>query len=102
VSIVVVATIYPKPDQRDAVIKAFEEAIEAVHSEDGCELYALHTGTDRLVMIEKWSSESALDVHSKGPALKRLGAALDGRVAGPTDLQVLQIHPAGTPELGVL
>jgi len=35
------------------VIKAFEAAIVRVHDEPGVELYALHEGRDRLVMIEK-------------------------------------------------
>jgi quinol monooxygenase YgiN len=101
-SVVVVATIYPKPDQRQAIVDAFEEAVVAVHAEDGCELYALHEGDDRLVLIEKWSSQEALDTHSKGAALKRLGAVLDGRLSAPNDVQVLRAHPAGTAEYGVL
>lgn len=101
-SVVVVATIYPKPEQRDFVINAFEQAIPVVHSEGGCELYALHEGKDRLVMIEKWSSQQALDEHSKGAALKTLTAAFQGRLVSPNDVQILQIHAAGAPELGLL
>ena len=73
-SVVVVATIVPVPEHRAEVIAALEQTISAVHAEDeGCELYALRQGEDRLVMIEKWP-----------------------------DVQALQPHPAGTAEQGTL
>jgi quinol monooxygenase YgiN len=52
-SIVVVVTVYPTLEHRAEVIEAFEKAIVRVHDEPGVELYALHEGSDRLVMIEK-------------------------------------------------
>jgi quinol monooxygenase YgiN len=74
-----------------------------VHKEDaGCELYALHEGQDRLVMIEKWASEAALNAHLKAPALADLGGRLGGKLASPTDIQLLQPHPAGTAQQGTL
>ena len=41
-SVVVVATIVPLPDQVDAVREAILAAVPQVHGEPGCELYALH------------------------------------------------------------
>jgi quinol monooxygenase YgiN len=58
-SVVVVVTAIPVPEHRTEVIKAFETAIVRVHDEPGVELYALHEGRDRLVMIEKYESEQA-------------------------------------------
>lgn len=101
-SIVVIATVYPKPDERAQVIAAFETAIAAVHDEPGCELYALHEGADRLVMVEKWSDDAALATHGKAPALVELGAALDGKLTQGVDLQVLQPHPVGDAARGAL
>jgi quinol monooxygenase YgiN len=102
-SVVVVATIYPKPEHRDAVVAAFEKAIARVHAEDaGCELYALHDGDNRLVMVEKWDSPADLDAHSRSGALKDLNADLDGKLAAALDVQVMQPHPAGTPRQGTL
>jgi quinol monooxygenase YgiN len=102
-SVVVVATIHPVPEHRDEVIATFVQIIAKVHAEDdGCELYALHEGGDRLVMVEKWSSAEALDAHSRGPALAELNKELAGKVAGDIDVQVLQPHPAGTPQQGTL
>jgi quinol monooxygenase YgiN len=102
-AVVVVATIRPLPEHRAEVIAAFEKAIVAVHADDaGCLLYALHEADDRLVMIEKWASQEALDAHSRGAALRALGPALAGKLEGGPDVQVLQPHPAGTPEQGTL
>lgn len=101
-SVVVVATIYPVPEHRDDVIAAFENVIAQVHPEDGCELYALHEGRDRLVMVEKWASGEALATHGKGAALADLNKALAGKIVGDIDVQVLKPHPVGTEEQGAL
>jgi quinol monooxygenase YgiN len=101
-SVVVVATIRPLPDHRDEVIEALRSAVGQVHGEDGCELYALHEAPDRLVMVEKWASREALAVHGKGPALVSLGQALAGKVAGPSDVIVLDPVPAGESAKGTL
>ncbi len=94
--VVVVATIRPLPEHRAEVIAALEKAIADVHAhDDGCLLYALHEGDDRLVFVEKWTSAEALAEHSRGAALVELNQALSGRLAGPTDVQVLRPHPAG-------
>jgi quinol monooxygenase YgiN len=67
-SIVLVVTAFPIPEHRAEVIAAFEAAIARVHDEPGVELYALHEGRGRLVMIEKYASEQARSQHSKGSA----------------------------------
>lgn len=101
-SVVVVATIIPLPEHRDAVIAAFTETIPEVHKEDGCELYALHQADDRLVMVEKWASADALRAHSRGAALAAQAPRLDGKLSGPAEVVVLQAVPAGDPAKGQL
>jgi quinol monooxygenase YgiN len=103
-SIVIVATAVPKPEYRDDVIAALEKAKEAVHpTEEGCLLYALHEGTDgRLVMIEKYADQAAVDAHVKGAGLAALVADLKGKLEGPMDVQILSPHPAGSPDKGAL
>jgi quinol monooxygenase YgiN len=102
-AVVVVATIRPLPDRRAEVVAALEAVIARVHAEDdGCLLYALHEGRDRLIMVEKWSTAEALAVHARGGATAELGKRLDGLVDGTPDVQVVQPHPAGTPEQGTL
>jgi quinol monooxygenase YgiN len=102
VSVVVVATIKPLPEHRDEVIAVFTETIARVHAEDGCELYALQQAGDRLIMVEKWASQAALDAHSRGAALAGLNPRLAGKVAGPAEVIVLHPVPAGDPAKGQL
>ena len=102
-AVIVVATAYPAPEHKAEVIAAFEAAIATVHSEEpGCELYALHEGNDRLVMIEKYASQDAMDQHIKGAGLAGLRAALEGKLGAPLDVQVLTPHPAGSEDKGAL
>ncbi len=103
-SVIVVATAYPAPEHKAEVIAAFEAAIDRVHREEpGCELYALHEGPDgRLVMIEKYASQDAVEQHIKGAGLAGLRAALEGKLAAPMDVQALVPHPAGTAGKGAL
>ncbi|HEX3387558.1 MAG TPA: antibiotic biosynthesis monooxygenase [Streptosporangiaceae bacterium] len=102
-AVVVVATVRPRPEHRAEVIAAMEKTIADVHAhDDGCLLYALHEGDDRLVMVEKWASAEALAEHSRGGALAELSEALSGRLEESLDVQILQPHPAGAPAQGVL
>ena len=101
-SIVLVVTAFPIPEHRAEVIAAFEAAIVRVHDEPGVELYALHEGRDRLVMIEKYASEQARSQHSKGTALADLRSALEGKLSRDLDTQLLLPHPAGNLQKGML
>jgi quinol monooxygenase YgiN len=101
-SIVMVVTAFPIPEHRAQVIAACEAAITRVHDEPGVELYALHEGPDRLVMIEKYESEQALSEHSNGAALADLLSALDGKLSRNLDAQVLAPHPSGDARKGAL
>jgi quinol monooxygenase YgiN len=101
-SVVVVVTAFPVPGHRAEVIAAFEAAIVQVHHEPGVELYALHEGRDRLVMIEKYESEQARSEHRNGAALAGLQSALEGKLTSALDAQVLVPHPAGNAQKGAL
>ena len=102
-AVIIVATAFPVPEHRAEVIAAFEAAIAQVHDEEpGCELYALHEGEDRLVMIEKYASEDAVTDHRKGAGLAGLAAALKGKLSAPLDVQILAPHPAGAQSKGAL
>ena len=101
-SVVIVVTAIPIPEHRAEVVAAFEEAIARVHGEPGVELYALHEGPDRLVMVEKYESEQARSEHTKGVALADLRSALEGKLSSGLDAQVLVPHPAGDAQKGAL
>ena len=101
-SVVIIVTAFPVPQHRAEVIAAFEAAIARVHDEPGVELYALHEGRDRLVMIEKYESEQARSEHLQGAPLADLRSALDGKLSSGLDVQVLAPHPAGNAQKGAL
>ena len=101
-SVVVIVTAFPLPEHRAEVISAFEAAITRVHKEPGVELYALHEGRDRLVMIEKYESVEARSAHLKGAALADLRSSLEGKLSSPLEAQVLEPHPAGEAQKGTL
>jgi quinol monooxygenase YgiN len=102
-SIVIVATFFPKSEFREEVVAAIETTIPLVHANDpGCELYAMHQAPDRVVMIEKWASPEDLGAHGKGEALSTLMAQVDGKLTQGLDVQFLTPHPTGTDEQGVL
>jgi quinol monooxygenase YgiN len=102
-TVAVVAIIHPLPERRADVVAAYEAAVARVHAEDeGCELYAMHEDDDRLVLIEKWTSQEALAAHSTSPALDELRARVDGLVTRPAEVLILRPHPAGTDAQGVL
>ena len=72
------------------------------HDEPGVDLYALHEGRDRLVMVEKYESEQARSEHLQGAALADLRSALRGKLSSGLDAQVLDPHPAGNARKGAL
>jgi quinol monooxygenase YgiN len=99
-SVVVVATFYPKPGQHDAVHAVIAAAQTDVLAEPGCQLYALHEAADRFVLIEKWESPEALVAHGEADALNRLVADVTPLVSPAVDIVELtpieRDHPAST------
>jgi quinol monooxygenase YgiN len=102
VSVVVVATITPKPDQVEAVREAILAAVPKVHAEPGCELYALHEGPGHFVMVERWESAEALKAHGTAEALTTLGGQLADKLAAPLDVRRLSAVPAGDAAKGAV
>jgi quinol monooxygenase YgiN len=104
-SVILVATITPKPGHEQEVLEALKATIPLVHKEPGCEKYALHQGlgdsTD-LVMIERWESPEALKEHGSATAFTELGKLLKGKLAGPLNVVRLSAVPAGTAEQGAV
>lgn len=99
---VVVVTTFPVPEHRAEVIAAFETAIARVHGEPSIELYPLHEGRGRLVMIEKYQSEPARAEHAKAAALAGLRSALEGKLSSGLDTRRSASHPAGNAQKGTL
>jgi quinol monooxygenase YgiN len=102
VSILIVATISPKPDRADAVREAFTAAIPKVHEEPGCELYALHEDGYGFVMIERWATQEDLKAHGAGETFNQLSEAVKDDLTEPLGIRLLTPVPAGDEAKGEL
>lgn len=100
--VVVVATLTAKPESIDLVRDAAKTAIEAVHSEPGCELYSLHEANGTFVFVEQWADEEALKTHSTAPAIGALFGAVGEHLDGAPDIKMLAPVVAGDPAKGKL
>lgn len=104
--VVVVASLVPAAGQDDAVEMALLKAVAATHEQDrGCRLYAAHRsvrGREGFVVIEKWDSAEALQGHAAGSSFAALSAELDGLLAEPLVVTVMEPLPAGDERLGRL
>jgi quinol monooxygenase YgiN len=100
--IVLTATLTPLPEFRDDVLLALQEAVPRVHTEPGCELYALHDSPAGFLIIEQWSDPAALKAHAKGEAIGQLRSALEGKLDGPLDTKMYTPLPHGHPGKGRL
>jgi quinol monooxygenase YgiN len=97
---VLVATITPNPEQMDAVEAVLRDVVPSVHTEDGCELYALHRGKEKFVFVEKWRDMAALAAHGTGPNIKAMNERLAGLVAGRPHIEMVEAVPLGDERKG--
>ena len=100
--IVIVASMTALPDSVDTVREVCMKAVEAVHPEPGCELYALHEGERTFVFIEQWADEEALQAHSGGPAVAALFSGVSGHLDGKPDIKMLKPVLSGDRAKGLL
>ena len=98
--IVVVATMTAKPESVDTVRDACKQAIEAVHQEPGCELYALHEADGTFVFVEQSADADALTAHADTPAVATLFGTVGEHLDGAPDIKMLQPVVAGDSAKG--
>jgi quinol monooxygenase YgiN len=91
-----------KPESVDAVRDACKQAIEAVHSEPGCDLYSLHEADGTFVFVEQWADADALKAHSAAPAVATLFGTVSELLDGAPEIKLLQPVVAGDAAKGQL
>jgi quinol monooxygenase YgiN len=101
-SVTVVATMKAKPESVDAVRDACKKALEAVHSEPGCDLYSVHEADGTFVFVEQWADADALKAHSTAPAVTTFFGTVGELLDGQPDIKMLQQVVAGDPAKGKL
>lgn len=100
--VVVVASFTAKPESVDTVREACRAAVDEVHGEPGCQLYALHETNGTFVFVEQWADEEALKTHSTAPAIGKLFGVVGEHLDGAPDIKMLAPVVAGDPAKGQL
>jgi quinol monooxygenase YgiN len=104
-SVIVVATFKAREGRADDVIAGLTPVIEQTHGEAGCLAYALHRDTNdpqTLVLVERWTSQVALESHFQQPYMAGLGDLASELLAEPPRLHFCTPLPAGDPIKGAL
>jgi quinol monooxygenase YgiN len=89
----VVAFLKVRPDAKDAMETAVRACVSASRDEEGCLMYAGHwdqSDPNRLVFVEHWTSQAALDEHMTTPHFKTLIEAIGDLVEGSP--HILTLH----------
>lgn len=84
------------PGRGQEQVAAFERLAPVVRAEEGCLRYDLHRVSgepDRFVLIERWSSQAALDAHDVTPHMIEADAASPAFRAAPAEVIRLDAAP---------
>jgi quinol monooxygenase YgiN len=99
---IVVARLYPKPSRLQEVIDVYAPIVPLVHQEPGCELFALHTDGETVLVVEKWATPADLHAHAAGPAYAQIRAGIGDLVEHAADVWVLNPLPFGDAAKGAI
>ena len=101
-SVVVIATLIPKPGRYQDALEAIAGAAPLAHQEAGCELYALHTDQSKLIMVERWSTSADLAAHAAGEAMAELNRLMGDALTLAPEVTVTVNVPLGDPVKGTI
>ncbi|OBJ67683.1 putative quinol monooxygenase [Mycobacterium sp. 1274756.6] len=100
--VVVVASLTAKPESVETVLEILTKTVAEVHTEPGCDRYALHRRENTFVFIEQWADAEALRAHGSAPAVTGMFTQLRDHLDGPPEMKLLEPVPAGDPAKGRL
>ena len=104
-TVVVIATFKARAGRAEEVIAGLTPVIEQTHDEAGCLAYALHRDAndpDTLVLVERWTSQVALESHFQQPYIAGLGEVAAELLAQPPVLHICAPLTIGDPIKGAL
>lgn len=101
-SVIVVATVTPVDGRVQEIVDAYARIASDVHAEPGCEFYAVHRDAEVVIIVERWTTRADLDAHAAGAPVARLGQLVDGLLARPIEVRVLQGVPLGDQGKGAI
>jgi quinol monooxygenase YgiN len=103
--VVVVARFVVAEGREEEAMGALAELAGQTHAEAGCLTYALHRAKDdprTLVLVERWTSQIALDNHFLQPYVAQVGERAGELLAAPPEVTVLEPVVVGDPVKGSL
>ncbi|MGI4984166.1 MAG: putative quinol monooxygenase [Janthinobacterium lividum] len=89
----VVAVLQGKPGTGKALAAALQRCVVPSRLEAGCHFYTAHedlADADRIVVIERWASQQALDAHKHTPHYLALGGEIGDIVTGAPQVSILR------------
>lgn len=104
-SVTVVAQFTLQEGRSDVALEVLEELLRATHDEAGCLTYALHRDASdphKLTIIERWTSQVALDNHMVQPHIATMGKRAPEFLAAAPVVSILEPVPLGDPVKGAL
>jgi len=91
--IIVHAFVEVKDGTTQEFIKAAAKCVEATRKESGNNFYTLYSESQnplKLVVVEEWASQAALDAHMQTPHFIEFGAEIENLLAAPLDIKVYE------------
>ncbi len=104
-TVTVVATFNIREGREEEALEALRPVIQQTHDEAGCLNYALHRDRNDpsvLVIVERWTSQIALDNHFLQPYVAQLGTAAADLLTEPPVVRFCDPIPVGDAIKGVL
>ena len=104
-SVVVVAMFTAKEGRVEVGGAGLTPVIEQTHAEAGCLSYALHRDANdpqTLVLVERWTSQVALESHFQQPYMAGIGELAAELLAAPPVIRFCAPEPLGDPVKGAL
>lgn len=96
-SIKIVATLVVQPEYRQELLEVFQQLVQASRQEAGNISYDLHEALDnanKLVFIEHWKSQAAIDEHNASAHFQAFVKAIDGKTDSLDIVLMQEISPS--------
>ena len=94
--VTIIATLYARPGQEDALAQRMRTMIAETHKEAGCILYELQRSNDdprEFIVVEFWADAEAVALHNASAHMAALAAELPALIERP--VAVRKYTPAG-------
>ena len=94
--LVIIGSVLVQPAQLPQALALSLEHVRRSRTEPGCISHAVHVDCEnpnRLVFLEEWADEAALQAHFKVPASRQFVAALSQCAAEKPKMAIYQAEP---------